>query len=85
MKTFLIIGLIILGTIAGYYIWYSEPSIEEIEIGLILPLTGDLADYGAAHRDGVMMAVNEFNEKSNRLKIKVVKKDNGGGLGDTKK
>ena len=51
---------------------------DEIVIGVNYELTGNVAQYGIAHRDGIQMAVDEINADGgiNGKKIKLVIKDN---------
>lgn len=57
----------------------KEP--EVIKIGAVAPLTGPIAPYGENIRDGILLAVQEINEKGGiggRL-LKVVFEDEGAG------
>ena len=61
----IIIGIIIVIVIG--VIWYgvSRETTEEepIKIGLILPLTGDVADIGKSNKTAIEIATREINEK----------------------
>ncbi|MDD4983523.1 MAG: penicillin-binding protein activator [Candidatus ainarchaeum sp.] len=50
---------------------------ENLEIGAIIPLTGALGDFGEEIQNGIDLAVDEINLKSN-MKIKVVYEDSVG-------
>jgi len=47
------------------------PSDEEVKIGTLLPLTGDLAAYGGPMEDGARLAVKEVNENGGVLGGKI--------------
>lgn len=47
------------------------PSDEEVRIGTLLPLTGDLAAYGGPMEDGARLAVKEVNENGGVLGGKI--------------
>lgn len=57
----------------------KEP--EEINIGVVAPLTGPIAVYGENVRDGVLLAVDEINKNGgvNGLPIKIILEDEGAG------
>lgn len=64
--TKIIIGVVIAVIIIGgiWYIATREPKEEGvIKIGLILPLTRDLADIGNSNKAAIELAVKEINEK----------------------
>ena len=46
-----------------------------IKIGAILPLSGDLAQYGKSGKQGLTIALNEFKEYHNDLKVDVIIED----------
>ncbi|RCV63323.1 branched-chain amino acid transport system substrate-binding protein [Methanophagales archaeon] len=56
----------------------TEP--EEIEIGAVLPLTGDFAIYGEKMQNGIDLAVQEINEKGgiNSKNLVVIYEDDQG-------
>lgn len=56
----------------------NPAGVKEITLGSVLPLTGDLASYGQRPKNGIEMAVGEFNAQANGLKIRVVFEDNVG-------
>lgn len=57
-----------------------EAKLEEIKVGAILPLTGDLAVYGENIKKGIDLAVEEINNKGgiNGTNITALYKDNEG-------
>lgn len=64
--TKIIIGVIIAIIVIGgiWYVATRESKEEEvIKIGLILPLTGDVADIGNSNKAAIELAVKEINEK----------------------
>ncbi len=44
----------------------------ELKIGVIAPLTGKISSFGAANRNGIMLAVEEWNAKGGVLGMRVV-------------
>lgn len=58
----------------------KSPDADEIKIGTIGPLTGDTATYGISTKNGVEIAVDEFNEAGgiDGKKIVLVSEDTGG-------
>ncbi len=50
---------------------------QNLEIGAIIPLTGALGDFGEEIQNGIDLAVDEINKKSN-IKIKVFYEDSVG-------
>ncbi len=53
----------------------SSPPKEEIRIGVILPLTGNAAQYGVAMKNGIDLAYTESTHKSN---IRLIYEDDRG-------
>lgn len=51
----------------------SEPN--EIKIGVIAPLTGDLAEPGTKSFNGIKLAVDAYNDSSPRIPLKLVVED----------
>ena len=53
---------------------------EVIKIGTVGPLTGDVATYGISTKNGVEIAVDEFNNNGgiNGKKIQLISEDTGG-------
>lgn len=58
---------------------------ETVDIGSILPLTGDLAVYGQSVKDGANLAVDEINAAGglDGKQIKIIYEDNRGESADT--
>lgn len=58
----------------------SSPASRTIDIGAILPLTGDIASYGQAAKKGIDLAINEINESGgiNGRRLNVIFEDNQG-------
>jgi len=74
------IGIIIIATVTLAVVLIvvrtkKEP--EDMKIGAILPLTGVAANHGQDAKDGIIMAINEINEKGGLGKrpIKVIFED----------
>lgn len=57
----------------------SEPEVKKpIKIGAIVPLTGKSASYGQKMRKGIDLAVEDANEKLEKVKIEVIYEDTQG-------
>jgi branched-chain amino acid transport system substrate-binding protein len=58
---------------------------EEIKIGTIGPLTGDVASYGISTKKGVEVAVDEFNQKGgiNGKPVRLISEDTRGEQTET--
>lgn len=50
-------------------VFASDPEPIVLKIGASIPLTGDLADYGAAIRNGFKLAESKFPERFKHLQI----------------
>lgn len=74
-KLWIIISIIVLVAIAIVLCYPSQKG--PINIGAILPLTGDAGFYGESIQKGINMAVDEINEKGgiNSRKINVIYED----------
>jgi len=72
----LILGLVIsLGLV-----WCGKK--EEIKIGVILPLTGDLAEPGTKSLNGIKLAIKAYNETGDKIPIKLIVEDSKANLTD---
>ena len=62
----------------------SQSKKEEIKIGAILPLTGDMAQYGESLKKGMDLAIENINKQGgiNNLLLKVIYED-GQGISKT--
>lgn len=49
--------------------------VNEVSIGLVAPITGNRAQYGKSFSNAVQMAVDEYNAKNPKVKVKLVKAD----------
>lgn len=70
--------LVIISIIIASLIVFSGCAKEEekeIKIGVILPLTGDLADPGGKSLNGIKLAIDAYNEKKPRIPIKLFVED----------
>lgn len=77
-KTIISILLIALVAIAGYYIWKSNVSkeIKLVNIGVILPLSGDVAPYGKNLQNGMNLALEQYNaHNGSDKKVKFIFED----------
>jgi len=59
----------------------KSTQLKKINIGAILPLSGDLAKYGQSGQEGMIIALNEFNLKFPN-KIELVLEDDKGNVKD---
>lgn len=77
MKNWIPIGVVvvIVALILGGVFFSGRHKVEgRIKIGAVLPLTGGLADLGNASKQGIQLAVEELNKKSD-LKFDLVLED----------
>lgn len=62
----IIILIIVVGVIVGAYYYMTQPGpggvVREIKIGVILPLSGKLAETGADLKRGIEFAVSQIND-----------------------
>jgi branched-chain amino acid transport system substrate-binding protein len=59
----------------GFLVLREGNKTEKIKVGLLLSLTGVLADYGTGVRDGAMLAISKFNASQHKVKIEAVIKN----------
>lgn len=79
------IGLLL---IAALVIWQTPPitarqaAAEEITLGVVLPFTGSLGEFGKGFKEGIDLAVEQMNAQlaaaGRTIKFKVVSQDTGG-------
>ena len=72
MKKFLCLALVFLMSFA------SLAAAEEVKVGLISPLTGDVAVYGNAVKDAVTLYVDSFNASGAPVTVKLIIYDDKG-------
>lgn len=78
MKSKLIIALtalIAVALVVSFSVPHKGKETKEVRVGLLLSLTGVLADYGTGVRDGAMLRINKFNASQNKIKIKAIIKN----------
>ncbi len=51
---------------------------SELKVGLVLPMTGDAAQYGVAMNRGAQLAVEEYNAKNPSIPIDIILEDSQG-------
>lgn len=51
-----------------------------VQLGAVLPLTGDVASYGTGSKEGVEFAVDEANKAQSRYRFEVTFEDSKGDL-----
>ena len=78
------IGIFIVLVLAFAIVWelmQSKKELEEIKIGAIMPLTGELATYGEPVKKGMELALEEINAKGgiNGKPLKIIFEDDLGG------
>jgi branched-chain amino acid transport system substrate-binding protein len=77
-KIFITIGVIAVIAI-GVFVWLNKAEKKQgvIEIGAILPLSGDVAVYGKNTQKGIDLAVEEINKAGgiNGNKIQIIYED----------
>ncbi len=56
----------------------SRKKDEAIKIGVILPLTGDLAQPGVQSFQGIQLAIEQYNDSTSRATIKIIAEDSRG-------
>ena len=61
MKRLMSIGLVVILAGVLFIFGCAKKSVEEIKIGAILPLTGDLATYGENAKEGITLLTEEIN------------------------
>ncbi len=76
-----IIWIIVIVGVLGGAIWWGQmknTSVADkpIKIGVILPLTGNAANYGEQLKQGIDIALKQINETPEGRKIEVVYEDN---------
>ncbi len=80
-KSILVILLITVVAIAGYFIWKNQsastPERVIIKVGVLAPLSGENATYGDATMRGLDMALAEISKKNEykKFQIEFVKED----------
>lgn len=63
LMTLIAVIIIIIAGIVAYYMMLPKPTeVKEIKIGVILPLSGKLAETGADLKRGIEFAVEEIND-----------------------
>ena len=79
--------LLLISTLALFLAACGQKSAEEsvVKIGVIAPLTGDLAQYGVAAKDGLQLKVDEINAAGgiNGKKIELIIEDNRGDINES--
>jgi len=56
---------------------------NEVKLGVILPLTGELAPFGQKLKKGILLAIKDFNNKNNNLTISLIIEDDKGENNNT--
>lgn len=77
-KTLTIVLITILIVLIGYFVWKNKNSNQNgnnIKIGVIMPLTGPVAEPGTNVLNGVKIAIDRFNEEKNGKTIELIIED----------
>jgi branched-chain amino acid transport system substrate-binding protein len=73
---FIAFALILLVMIGYYYNYNNNSKSNSIQIGVILPLTGEAASYGKNIKDGILLALEKYQfENPNSTNIKFIFED----------
>ena len=76
------IGLVVLVILAIIlsFLFINQENGSDLEIGAVMPLTGDLATYGVPVQEGMKFALSEINNKGgvNGKKVKIIFEDDLG-------
>ncbi len=75
-----LLTIVLVSLVVGSWVWYQqkESSPTIIKIGMITPLTGPLSTFGVSIRDGVNLAVKDFNSSHENFKIELIVQNNEG-------
>ncbi len=59
----IVIAILIIAAIGGYYVYRAavKPKVEEIKVGVVLPLTGGAAKCGMLAKQGIELAIEHIN------------------------
>ena len=77
-KTLTIVLITILIVLIGYFVWKNKNSNQNgnnIKLGVIMPLTGPVAEPGTNALNGVKIAIDRFNEENNGKTIDLIIED----------
>jgi len=83
-KTASFIGLGIIAAALALFLWTRQSTnAGTVKIGIILPLSGSMAEYGQNAKDGLTLAAEELAKRSNIKKIELVYQDTKDAPQDT--
>src|SRR5689334_19889077 len=83
-KTTLLIGLGAIVIVLAVLLWTRQSSnAGAVKIGIILPLSGSMAEYGQNGREGLTLAAEELAKKSDVKKIDILYQDTKDAPQDT--
>lgn len=77
-KSLIAILLIIALSITGYIIWKNKKVSTDdnfVKIGVMLPLTGEGADWGNNAKNAIELAIEEINKKNKKYKYEFIFED----------
>lgn len=77
MKNFWLWLAVAIVLVGGYFVFFSKPqdvAAEKIRIGVILPLSGNAANYGEQVKKGIDIAIGSVNK--DRDNVEIVYEDN---------
>ena len=79
--------LLLISTLVLFLAACGQKAADEsvVKIGVIAPLTGDLAQYGVAAKDGLQLKVDEINAAGgvNGKQIQLIIEDNRGDINES--
>ncbi len=71
---FIVFGVIVI--VLVFFLWTKQSgNVGAVKIGIILPLSGSMAEYGQNGREGLTLASEELAKKSDIKKIKLLYQD----------
>lgn len=75
----LLVSLLLCAASAAALLFLACPGQKgEIKVGVILPLTGRAASYGAWSKEGMDLAAQEVNSRRSRYSLRLIVEDDGG-------
>ncbi|MCG7934254.1 MAG: penicillin-binding protein activator [Candidatus Thiodiazotropha taylori] len=78
-KNWILISLIVVISVVGFTSWFLSKSDdhanEQTRIGVVLPLTGDLANFGKTVLNGIQLALDDYVQENPSLEIKLLPED----------
>jgi branched-chain amino acid transport system substrate-binding protein len=73
-KIFITIGVIAVVAI-GVVVWRNNSKKQEVKIGVIIPLTGESAEYGVNIKNALEICYNDITQENNKYEYKLIFED----------